>query len=241
MAGISRAYKRRNNMVANTGAPVMCLDAGSRISYPGSGTTWTDLSGNGNTGTLINGPTYNSANGGAIVFDGVNDYVDVPAFSALSFGTGDFSISIWAKFSVLNSYQDLFGTGNNNVYMGTAKSGWILAYHGTNSINFSYQSSNSWIFDRIFGCTNAINTWYKTDVTRESGIMKLYRNGALLYSVTQATNIVSTESFVRIGGGYSSGSGLVNGSISSAVVYSRALSAAEISQNFNLLRGRYGI
>jgi hypothetical protein len=54
---------------------VLCLDAANSKSYPGSGTTWTDLSGLGNTGTLTNGPTYSSANGGSLVFDGVNDYV----------------------------------------------------------------------------------------------------------------------------------------------------------------------
>jgi len=56
---------------------VLALDAGNTKSYPGSGTTWTDLSGNGNTGTLTNGPTFDSANGGSIVFDGTNDYVQV--------------------------------------------------------------------------------------------------------------------------------------------------------------------
>ena len=228
-------------MVAMTGAPIMCLDAGSRISYPGTGTTWTDLSGNGNTGTLTNGPTYSSANGGSIVFDGVNDYVDAPASAALSFGTGDFSISVWIKFSVLQTYHDLFGTANNAVYLGTAKSGWVLAAYGTTAIYFSYQSNNSWIFERIFLCTNATNTWYKIDINRESGILKMYRNGVLLYSVTQATNIVSTESFVRIGGGYPSTAATVNGMISVSSIYNRALSAAEISTNFELTRGRFGI
>ena len=56
---------------------VLALDAANTKSYPGSGTTWTDLSGRGNTGTLTNGPTYSSANGGSIVFDGTNDYVVV--------------------------------------------------------------------------------------------------------------------------------------------------------------------
>ena len=56
---------------------VLALDAGNTKSYPGSGTTWTDLSGNGNNGTLTNGPTYSSSNGGSIVFDGVNDFVDI--------------------------------------------------------------------------------------------------------------------------------------------------------------------
>jgi len=241
MAGISRAYKRRNNMVANTGGPVLCLDAGSRLSYPGSGTTWTDLSGNGNTGTLFNGPTYSSANSGSIVFDGSNDYVNVTAFSALTFGTGNFAIGVWVNLSVLNIFQDILGTANNVSFLGAGKSGWVLAIYGATSIHFSCQSNNTWIFERIFLVTNAINTWYKIDITRESGILSLYRNGILLSSVTQSQSIVSTESFVHIGGGYPSGSGLTNGKISNATIYSRALSAAEISTNFNLLRGRYGI
>ena len=56
---------------------VLALDAGNLKSYPGSGTTWTDLSGGGNTGTLTNGPTYSSANGGSLVFDGTNDYISL--------------------------------------------------------------------------------------------------------------------------------------------------------------------
>ena len=55
---------------------VLCLDAANRRSYPGSGNSWLDLSGNGNNGTLTNGPTYSSANGGSLVFDGVDDYVN---------------------------------------------------------------------------------------------------------------------------------------------------------------------
>ena len=57
-----------------TSGLVLALDAADRNSYPGSGTTWTDLSGNANNGTLTNGPTFNSANGGSIVFDGTNDF-----------------------------------------------------------------------------------------------------------------------------------------------------------------------
>jgi hypothetical protein len=64
-----------NGLVRN--GLVLALDAGRTLSYPGSGTTWTDLSGNGNTGTLTNGPTYSSANGGSLVFDGVDDYVNL--------------------------------------------------------------------------------------------------------------------------------------------------------------------
>ena len=75
-------------------ALVLALDAGNTKSYPGSGTTWTDTVG-GNTGTLTNGPTYNPDNGGAIVFDGTNDYVTIPDSEDLEFGSGDFTIEAY--------------------------------------------------------------------------------------------------------------------------------------------------
>lgn len=73
---------------------VLCLDAGNTKSYPGSGTTWTDLSGRGNTGTLTNGPTYSSANGGSIVFDGTNDYVSTNYTQTSVTG---YTIDVWFK------------------------------------------------------------------------------------------------------------------------------------------------
>ena len=58
-----------------TNGLVLALDAANTKSYPGSGTVWSDLTPNGNNGALTNGPTFNSANGGSIVFDGTNDYL----------------------------------------------------------------------------------------------------------------------------------------------------------------------
>ena len=88
----------------------LCLDAGNTKSYSGSGTTWNDLSGNGNTGTLTNGPTYSSDNGGSIFFDGTNDYV------SLVDNLGDpqqFTIEFWAyptqlNFDSNNNYRRIF-------------------------------------------------------------------------------------------------------------------------------------
>jgi hypothetical protein len=70
------AVQYANGKIATNGL-ILALDSGDRNSYSGSGTSWTDLSGNGNTGTLTNGPTYSSTNGGSIVFDGSNDYIDL--------------------------------------------------------------------------------------------------------------------------------------------------------------------
>ena len=73
---------------------VLYLDAGNPLSYPGTGTIWTDLSNFGNNGTLINGPTFNSGNGGNIVFDGTNDFVTCgTAIGKLP----NFTISCWIK------------------------------------------------------------------------------------------------------------------------------------------------
>jgi hypothetical protein len=74
---------------------VLALDAGNLKSYPTTGTTWTDLSGNGNTGTLTNGPTYSSANGGSISFDGTNDYVTIPDSPSWDVNNGGYSICFW--------------------------------------------------------------------------------------------------------------------------------------------------
>ena len=77
---------------------VLCLDAGNSKSYPGTGTTWTDLSGNGNNGTLTNGPTYSSANGGSLVFDGTNDYTQTP----LSGTFPQITVEFWGFFEYLD-------------------------------------------------------------------------------------------------------------------------------------------
>jgi len=92
---------------------VLCLDAGNTKSYPGSGTTWIDLSGNSNTGTLTNGPTYSSENGGSLVFDGIDDYVTT------SLGTHTpYCIDIWfynndsiTSAIMQGNYQQLLGVG----------------------------------------------------------------------------------------------------------------------------------
>jgi formylglycine-generating enzyme required for sulfatase activity len=86
---------------------VLWLDAGITPSYPTSGTTWTDLSGNNNNGTLVNGPTYSSTNGGSLVFDGTNDYVNISNSSSFNFGSGDFTVESWIRITSLAVYHPI--------------------------------------------------------------------------------------------------------------------------------------
>jgi len=83
-----------------TNGLVLAIDAADKNSYPGSGTVWTDLSGNRNTGTLNNGPTYNSLVGGNILLDGTDDYVSVENNTILN--PSNITVSIWVK---RNAYQ----------------------------------------------------------------------------------------------------------------------------------------
>ena len=106
--GFSNPSRVANSTIVSSGL-VLHLDAGNASSYPGSGTTWTDLSGSGNNGTLVNGPTYSSANGGSLSFDGVNDYVSVSNTSQLRPST-ELSIGMWIKAnSITATWVTLFG------------------------------------------------------------------------------------------------------------------------------------
>ena len=224
MAGLSRAYKRRGNMIANTGGPVLCLDAGSRLSYPGSGTTWTDLSGNGNTGTLTNGPTYSSANSGAIVFDGSNDYVDVPASASLNALT-NFTFSAWVYFNT---------SGNNNGFLFMSGNAAFEFWRYIGKHRFYYQGVGYDTTDNV-----PTGQWVLMTLTRSGSDFNQYINSTLSKTTTINATALPSAGY-RIGAYASCGYNL-NGSMGNASVYNRALSAAEISTNFNLLRGRYGI
>jgi hypothetical protein len=211
---------------------VLALDAADRNSYPGSGTTWTDLSGNGYVGTLYNDTTYNSANGGGLVFDGVDDFVDINSTNIIT-GTNPFSIDCWFTLSS-GSYGELFGnygSGYTSGYVWFATAG--LYINGSCYVP-SYATATQ-------------GTHYLASTRNSSGNCVTYFDGVQVATATLTASIPDGPNF-RIGADTKSTapntSGLseeLNGRIYQLKVYNRALSAAEISQNFNALRGRFGI
>ena len=210
-------------------APVLYLDAGNAKSYPATGTTWTDLSGNGNTGTLINGPTYSSANGGSIVFDGVNDMAECQPSSLFNFGTDNFSAFVWVRFSQMVDYPTLFDIDN-------AASGNGILFYGNTAADPRFRT---WIGNAVRNSTAlfAVNTWYHCGVSRSSGVVSQYINGVLDGTFTGSGNVPSGQ-FLRIGTAHYA---RFNGRHAGATIYNRALSASEVLQNFSALRGRYGL
>ena len=206
-----------------TSGLVLCLDAGNPKSYPGSGTTWTDLSGRGNHGTLVNGPTFNSANGGSIVFDGSNDYVELTA--GLLSGVGDFTVSQWIQ-GVNSSYGTTFGNypdGNLQLFFGESYVAMWLA----NSSAYTYAA-------------NYTANWVMFTCLRSGTVTQVYKNTTVIQTGSSSADIGGTTTQFRLGTN-TIGSEQYIGKIGTTHVYPRALSAAEVRQNFNALRGRYGV
>jgi hypothetical protein len=223
---------------------VLYLDAANTKSYTGFGTNWFDKSGNGNTGTLTNGPTFNSSNFGRLDFDGVDDYVSLNSSLDSLNGTTEASLSLWVK---------LFSGSNASSVSGIIQ---LSGYDNSNGCLYFYTDATrvGGIWLDIFR-TNRVFTgdwqptfdarlWHNLTITTTPGSdgWKMYLNGNLSYSTT-GQNTVSLNSSIRGGFrmGQNSESRRMRGNISKCFVYNRALSAAEILQNFNATRVRFGL
>ncbi len=220
---------------------VLALDAANPKSYPGSGTTWTDLSGNGNNGTLVNGVGYSGSNLGSLVFDGVNDGVQLVHNSTWVLSSSEkFSLCSWfyAEPTTQNSSK-LFSHQRCN------SPGFQINVNDTTSLSFRVEGGSS-----IFATysANVTEKWNYVVSTFDgsNGSMKLYLNGELV-----ATN-TNTSGWSAYNAGHSEvwlgrrfncgGTNEFTGKIASFSFYKgKELTAQEIQQNFNALRGRFGI
>jgi hypothetical protein len=205
---------------------VLALDASDKNSYPGSGTAWTDMSGNNNSGSLVNGPTFNSATGGSIVFDGTNDRVSTPFKPS-----GYRSYFIWVRYNIItglsNGYS-LTGTQEVNAYnyIGISNGGYFYYYFGTNG-----QEVTSTILNP--------NTWYYQGITLSNdGFARAYLNGNLISTLSSGVGNTSTSEFSV---GCINQNHFINGNISSVTQYNRTLSASEILQNYNAQKSRFNL
>jgi len=211
-----------------TDSLVFNLDAGFTPSYPTSGSTWFDLSGNDNDGTLINGVGYDSSNGGSLTFDGTDDYVEV-SYDADSFniGTGDFSFNIWYYPDNNVSYRRLFS-------IGLFRAAGNFAFERQNGSNVVVHINGTF---NVVGSSNSSGLWYNYTVTRESGLVKVYKNGAYVTQFTKTDAITNTNNILIA----KESSIYFDGKIPIIHFYKKALSASEVLYNHNTLKGRFGL
>ena len=207
---------------------VLALDAGNQRSYPGSGTTWYDLSGNGNNGTLVNGVGYSGSDGGYLSFDGVNDYL---SFSGITLNTNTgFTIDMWIY--IINPqpvYPNFWAYWyeSNGFEFGSYGTGDFIFKdnYAAGSPNIRANTGVGRWGHILFGCNSTTPFLYSNGISR--GTAGNFRNTNI-----SITNLVRSQSL-----------GARNYKIykSSIKIYNRALTASEIQQNFNALRGRFSI
>ena len=201
------------------------IDAGNVRSYPGSGTVVTDLSKSKNTSALTNGPTYSSSNIGSFVLDGTNDYILVNSQANI--------LPYTAYTKIAYFYVTSFSTSNNIVSGGFSgqHAFWLFAS------NKLYAGHNgNW--STVTGATTlSLNTWYFGAVTyNNSSGWKLYLNGVEDGTSADTTTFLGNQE-ISIGS-YNTGNNFT-GRIAYVLVYNRTLTAKEILQNYNAIKGRY--
>ena len=200
---------------------VLCLDAASKRSYPGTGTVWTDLTGS-NNGTLTNGPTFDADNGGSIVFDGSNDYISTDYSNS-----SEHTISIVFKIiSFPSSDTRLLGP-----YSGSTNQ---LAVGWTNS-TFRIWVASSW---NTTSFSSSVDTIYHLTIAHDSSNNNLiYVNGiyedTILNKESYFNNMGFGNSFILSYGSY------FNGNIYNINLYNRALTADEIRRNYLSTKERF--
>jgi hypothetical protein len=222
------------------------VDAGYNGSYPTTGTTWYDISGNGYNGTLTNGPTFNSANGGGITFDGTDDFISgptLPTNSLLSFSNGNFTLEHWIK---ITGYEPgtYFGLTNMIMAKGPAST-YNYATQVTNSTTLTFihrNNSESLIFLNFTVPTltnNITQIVFSITLTQVS----LYLNGVLSETKNLTGNPITpyTNDILLIGGHYATNNTNFIGDMYLHRIYNRPLNGNEILQNFNAQKSRFGL
>jgi hypothetical protein len=226
-----------------TAGLVMHLDAGNAASYSGSGTTWRDISGFGNNGTLKNGVTFNNANNGSMVFDGVNDYFVTDSNLNLS-DTDKLTIQIILKTATSSPERMIMEHSvnwNSNNSFGTITT-------NTGKMQFTDHNQGYNVSNTTITITD--NNWHLLSATSDRSLGAINQNAIYidgnLSSVTNTAGLLTDNSgnyanlplylASRAGTNY-----FFNGNIAQILIYKRVLTALEIQQNFNAVKLKYGL
>ena len=218
-----------------TNGLVFYVDASNSTSYPGSGTTWYDLSGNGYNATLSGNATYNSGNGGYISLQSNTGFVDFGSSSAGS-NTSSYTWGTWVNFSDVSSTNIFMARGNDSSGAGWNLAAVILTTGFNASIVTTTPSTNQ--INASYSTTPVSNTWYYYTGVWNAGVsLKVYINGVL-----RATQNTSSTNLRSSGAGWSStlNTTYYNANLGSMIAYSTALSDVQILQNYNATKTRFG-
>lgn len=218
---------------------VLSLNAADNNSYPRSGTAWSDLSGYGYNGTLTNGPSFDSSNGGSVVFDGSNDYVQVTSpFGDIDWSTRAWSFSSWMKLDTLGDKCLVNLNSSNsshyivtNVFYNNNQSYWYFIKNSTAvQTNFTH-TEGVFTTNEIFYFTMTYNGFGLT-----TNNINFYKNTTLLTTTSGGGAGLGNQSGLQIGGNY-----WLDGNVYNFNMWDRVLTSSEILQNYNAQKSRFGL
>jgi len=201
---------------------VCALDAADKNSYPGTGNVWTDLTGNSNNGTLFLSPSYSTAFGGVFTFDGSTQYITV---SGLNYSIGTSTVFCASRYSGATRGRMVNGTSNN----------WLIGQWGGSTENYY---AEGWVSTVSSGAGDTVWRIYAACGNSTTDSYQVYVNGSLTFDSNGGSQGPNGLTIGRYGQGTSE---WTTGQVSFVYVYNRVLNRSEVSQNFNALRGRFGI
>ena len=232
------------NIPIVTSGLTLCLDAGNLKSYPTTGTTWTDLSKNGNNGTLVVAPTFNSSNIGYFSFNGSTTYISTPNTSNVS---NNFTMSVWCRPTNTIAVYNQTNSGFNPPFLSghrfviapdnrSTTSGAGISV-GTNGINVIEHGNAFFPAPLVHYTTISSTIFTNIVVVYTSKQPNLYINGVFIKSGLVTT---SSTTFLSLGSqGIGTLYGFYQGDISDIKCYDRSLSASEVLQNYNATKWRF--
>jgi len=212
---------------------VLCLDAANSRSYPGTGTTWTDLKGE-NNGTLTNGLTFDGDNNGGIGFDGSNNYVEIANSSGSEYNFSNMSFGCWFKSSSTQAITPL-ASKISNIFGGV--NGWLMQIGSSDGLYFrpSYAGSSAITSQNVRD-----GNWHYAIGTADGTNAKIYVDGVLKNTASNGNTSNSTFSvYIGAWGFLGSLAYYAEANIASVHIYNKALDDSEVLQNYLATRGRY--
>lgn len=229
-----------------TNGLILYLDAGNERSYPGTGTVWTDLTRNNYNGTLTNGPVFNGANGGSIVFDGINDYVTCGSVYNFGGSNSAGTILIWAR-----GKDNMFS--NQRPGVSNTQHGWIDIAIESNRYYLYIDAYNNPPYGEFFiiplsatGYNSLSGEWrfYSVSINRPTNTYTVGIDDKIFtynktftvenffnFNTIEIARMNNSTYFTRY----------FTGNIASVAVYNRAITREEILQNYNATKGRFGL
>lgn len=214
-----------------TNSLTMWLDANNPASYPGSGTLWADLSGNGADVTLVNSPTYAAGTPSYFEFNGLSQYATGSTPFVLP--PNQYTKMVWFQ---INAF------GDNNL-VSSAAGGHYMFFSNTTTLWAGNANVPPYAGGGAFGSVTSFNTgtWYCATVVFTDPQIYLYVNGVQdAYDLTYSVTGHAGDGSVNLAC-FGPGGNLLNGRIAEVYCYGRALTAGEVLQNYNATRGRYGL